>query len=359
MQDAEISWAERVVEDYAAADFSSFRRRCVGIGTDPFVRPFRSFLRGFRPCVGIESGMVGAGIQVDHEGPYDLLPSLTLGHGDLRSAVMAASPVVEHAGRGHGVRVAVPHELHFRRAAAHIFHRRVEDVESYAVSRARPAERRVLGLHGGVDILVAGIVVGRIMEVHGLVHAHPVEEGGELRAEAGFAYRRRRIVFRMGEDAVGVDYGGAFLDGIAYFDVGCELPVGGSSGSGTHLPAFGNALDGDFRSHAPVGRRIYGDPRLRIASASGAHRVVRPESVLVIGHAPVEPVRVSSGRIDFEVGLPVGSEPRGENFAAFIAQRHEVAGLLGHHCGHDAVVKRICPVVFSDAYRTLGAGRED
>src|SRR5262249_53310071 len=172
-----------------------------------------------------------------------------------RPAVMTAPPVIEHAGGGDARRVAVTEELDLGRPAAEVLRRGVDEPEADVLRRARPAVNRVVVLDGGVDVLVALAEIRGEVAITPGVAGHPVERLRELGAKAGFGHRRRRIVRRVLEAAVGVDAGILAAEGVADLDVRGEVTARRRAGAVAHASAAGNPLNGHFTADATPGAR--------------------------------------------------------------------------------------------------------
>jgi hypothetical protein len=68
---------------------------------------------------------------------------------------------------------------------------------------------------------------------------------------------------------------------------------------------------------------------------------VRPEAVLVVGHAAVEPGLELPGRVARQVNLAVVCVERGQHLHFFEAHGNDVARVLGHLGLDDAVVEGV------------------
>ena len=223
---------------------------------------------------------VAAGVDVEEKWTDDLGPVFIFADRDGSPAVVAASPVVEDAGRGHLGRVAMAEKLDLGRTAAQVFEARVDEPEADVLCGARPAVDGVVILHGRVDILIALVEVGGEGTVAFGVDRHPVERVGELGAEAGLGHRGRRIVRRMLEGAVGVDPRIVAAEGVSNLDVGGKVAALAGSRAVSHLDAARNSLDGNLTTFAAVGPGIDRHAGERLLAAG---RIVRPVAARVSG----------------------------------------------------------------------------
>ncbi len=353
-----VSGHQRIIESDASGDGGALVLLGVFRGVDPREGPLGDLFLSLGLGVFVECGGIGTGVGIEEKRANDLGPSFAGVDIDFRAAVMGGAPVVEDAGGGDWVGIAVAEEFGFSGSAGHVFLAGVDDVEANLLGGGGPSEGGVFGLDGGVDVFVFTFFLGfGIGFVVLCSRGKPVEVGVEFGAEAGLGDGGGGIVGGVGEDAVGVGAGVPAGEREAEFNIGDEVTAGLGPRTGAHAAAIGDAFDGDFGAIAVVCRGVDGDGAGgRDGRISGAHGVVGPEAILVIGHIAIEAGDGGAGMVFDEVRLAVGGEIGGEHLGAVIAIGDEVAGSLGDHDLDGAVVEGVGLVILGEC--DIGAGGE-
>ena len=164
----------------------------------------------------------------------------------------------------------------------------------------------------------------------------------------------------MVERAGGVDARIATPQRVADFDVGHEVARSLCARSRAQCAPVGNTFNGNLAALAAIGfgvDRDFFDRGVFCLCGTGAHRVVRPEAVLVIGHPSVQPGEIFPRRVAVQIGKAVGAFECGEHLRIFVLERHQVARFLSDDGFHNAVVERVGSIVFSDHYRRVFGAR--
>ena len=146
--------SNRVSQNEAAAHVRALIAMRVVDTIDPVVGPQPSFGLGHGAGIIPERHCIAAAVAIEKEGTDNLGPPLALCDVHKSPAIMAGSPVIQHAGRFDLCCIVVAEKLDFGRTAAQIFDRGIDDPPADFFGGAGPAVGRILRLVGGVYVFV-------------------------------------------------------------------------------------------------------------------------------------------------------------------------------------------------------------